>query len=51
MRWVGHVACMGETRNEYVALVRKIGRKVQLRTPRRNGLIHPTTDYEGPKRE
>jgi hypothetical protein len=34
MRWVGHVACMGEMRNAYNILFRKRERKRPLGRPR-----------------
>jgi hypothetical protein len=32
-RWAGHVAPMGEMRNEYILLAGKLGRKRPFRTP------------------
>ncbi|KAJ4434453.1 hypothetical protein ANN_23015 [Periplaneta americana] len=35
LRWAGHVARMGESRNAYRVLVGRLGRKIPLGTPRR----------------
>jgi hypothetical protein len=39
MRWVGHVACMGEKRNAYRILVGKPGGKKPLRRPTRRWIL------------
>jgi hypothetical protein len=37
MRWVGHIACMGERRSAYNTLVRKLEEKRSLGRPRCRG--------------
>jgi hypothetical protein len=37
VRWAGHVACVGERRNEYRVLVGKPAEMRRLGTPRRRG--------------
>jgi hypothetical protein len=44
MRWAGHVARMGETRNAYRILVGKPERKRPLRRPRRSWVDNIKTD-------
>jgi hypothetical protein len=37
MKWVGHVACMGELRNAYRIVVKKLEARRQVRRPMHRG--------------
>jgi len=51
MRWIGHVARMGDIRNVYNTLIRKVEEKRQLRKLRRRWEDNIRIDLRGTGRE
>jgi hypothetical protein len=47
MRWAGHITSMGETKNAYIILVRKLEGKRPLVRPRRRWEENIITDLRG----